>query len=377
MKIAITGGIAAGKSTVAKMLAEELGYPLFSVDTMIANIYEELAGFALHGKTSVFDQRLISKLHEQLCHHFGKGGIPSRQSIAEQLVQENNPAKFDMLERLFDPVALAMLEDMNTTFKNYVMEFPLLFEKGDPTKYDFVVNVESPLDVREHRASLRPFADPAKLALMMARQTTDENRRTLSHYTLVNPGTKGGNVLANLEKLQAQVKILALRVKLNRKQIGILSGSFDPFTNGHVDLVNNGFKLLDTVVIVIGTNRAKKPMFSIDERIAMIKASTYTDIDVIVLPDDELVINLAKQLDAKYIIRGLRNTTDFDYEQQIDLVQTKIAPEIKTLYFMPPRELTEVSSSLVKSLHGLNGWVEIAKPYVPAPVLEALIGKLK
>jgi len=149
----------------------------------------------------------------------------------------------------------------------------------------------------------------------------------------------------------------------------IYPGTFDPITNGHIDIVKRAAPLFDKVIITLALNIDKDPLFSIDERIEMIKRST-TDIkDVEVAQFSGLVVNFASSRDACVIIRGLRAVSDFEYEFQIALMNRKQRPEIDTVYLMPDARYTYLSSSIVKEVARHGGKVE---QLVPAYVLKKL-----
>lgn len=159
----------------------------------------------------------------------------------------------------------------------------------------------------------------------------------------------------------------------------VVSGSFDPLTNGHLYLVNEALNFFGKVYVVIAANPAKKGLLDFDERKALchevFDASSYDSrVDVSVLAQGYMLIEHAQALGATAIIRGLRNATDFEYEHSVDLVQRKIS-SIRTMYFITPREYTEVSSSLIRSIYGLQGWDRVIKDYVPPAVLTALLRK--
>lgn len=163
-----------------------------------------------------------------------------------------------------------------------------------------------------------------------------------------------------------------------RLRHGLVSGSFDPCTNGHKWLVMQALQHVDVVHIVIATNPNKKPLFTESERFDMLLElfeHQLMKVDVHVLPAKTMLIDYATEHGVDVIFRGLRNATDFEYEHAIDLVQTLRQPDIKTLYMMTPREFTEVSSSLVKSICGLTNWEDIVSRYVPDVVFDALRDK--
>lgn len=154
----------------------------------------------------------------------------------------------------------------------------------------------------------------------------------------------------------------------------LVVGSFDPITKGHVWMIEKAHELFDDVVIAVARNPNKKNLFSVDERIGAIYASLDPELHglVRVLDDRAFTVTYARDIGCTHIVRGIRNTTDFEFEHQLNLINREISGDIETVYLMPPRELIEVSSSMVKSLMGLHGWEKIAGRYVTDPVLEML-----
>ena len=165
-------------------------------------------------------------------------------------------------------------------------------------------------------------------------------------------------------------------------KIGIVAGSFDPITDGHTWLIGQSARLMHKLYVVIGVNPAKKSMFTPAERQAIIEETLRAEL----APEDfakirikflerSLLINFAIKKKAHYIFRGIRSTEDFNYEAQMLLVNRKLSPDVETMFMIPPRELTEVSSSTVKGLVGNDGWEAAVEGYVSAPVLAALRAK--
>ena len=153
----------------------------------------------------------------------------------------------------------------------------------------------------------------------------------------------------------------------------VYARTFDILTNGHVWMIQQGAALFDNLIVAIGENPGKHPVFSLGERIEMLKATThYTNVTVATFTGRYLV-DYAKEQGAGFVPRGVRNAQDYQYEQAMRHVNADLAPGITTVLLMPPRELAEVSSSLVRGLIGPAGWEKVVLPYVPGYVLAKLI----
>jgi pantetheine-phosphate adenylyltransferase len=162
-------------------------------------------------------------------------------------------------------------------------------------------------------------------------------------------------------------------------KIAVMAGSFDPVTYGHTWVIERALDLADTVHVIIGINPSKKYMFTTEERIKMMRSSLTTEFGTelgnraqIVTIGNRLVINYAAEVGATMLVRGIRNTEDFRVENDMNLIHKRLHPEIETAYFIPPRELTEVSSSVVKSVIGFDNWESAVQQYVNPSVLNEL-----
>tara|TARA_B100000925_G_scaffold39688_1_gene25896 strand:- start:14821 stop:15303 length:483 start_codon:yes stop_codon:yes gene_type:complete len=155
----------------------------------------------------------------------------------------------------------------------------------------------------------------------------------------------------------------------------IYPGSFDPFTNGHNDILNRALKIFDKVTIAVVKNSSKKYLFSLEDRVSMISElfSDQENIDCVGL-DSKLTVDLAKELNAKAIIRGLRAVSDFEYEFQIASINRSQNSEIESVFFTPNEKLSFISSSMVKELASYDG--DITK-FVHPDIEEVLKRKLK
>lgn len=155
-------------------------------------------------------------------------------------------------------------------------------------------------------------------------------------------------------------------------KIAVCPGSFDPITYGHLDIISRGAKIFDEVYVSILTNPSKKPLFTVEERVELIKEVTKDIPNVKVDSFQGLLVDYAKQIGATAIIRGLRAVSDFEYEMQLTSMNRFLSNEIETFYMMTNNQYSFLSSSIVKEVAQYNGKVSTL---VPEPVEKAL--KLK
>lgn len=159
---------------------------------------------------------------------------------------------------------------------------------------------------------------------------------------------------------------------------GVVAGSFDPITNGHLWVIREALNLVDVLYVTVGQNPGKQGYFSIAERehqIRMVLADVLWPDDfhkIRIGHCDGFLVQYASSVGADCIIRGIRNSTDFLYEQQLQAVNANIDPSISTIYIIPPNEHLECSSSVVRGLVGFNGWQEVVGKYVHPSIVEAL-----
>ena len=149
-------------------------------------------------------------------------------------------------------------------------------------------------------------------------------------------------------------------------------GTFDPITNGHIDIIQRACDLFDKVVVTVAINPTKSPLFTVQERIEFIAQSIKDYPQVSVDSFDGLVVDHAKTIGAVGIIRGLRAMSDFEYEFQMALMNRKLAKNINTVFLMPHEKYTYLNSSIIRNLASLNSDVA---DFVPPIVQKALIQK--
>ena len=153
----------------------------------------------------------------------------------------------------------------------------------------------------------------------------------------------------------------------------IYPGSFDPFTNGHLDLVHRAAKLFDHVIVAVAKSEGKGPLFSLDERLALIRQSIQGESNVTADAFDGLLVNYVDQQEGQAVIRGLRAVSDFEFEFQMALMNRKLNERVETIFMMPKDTYTFLSSRIVKEIARLGGDVSA---FVPSHVGVALREKL-
>ena len=153
----------------------------------------------------------------------------------------------------------------------------------------------------------------------------------------------------------------------------VYAGSFDPPTNGHLWMIQRGLELFDRLIVAIGNNPQKSYSFSVEQRIDFLRSSTASCERLTIAHfDNRYLVDYAKRMHANFILRGIRSPHDYEYERVMRHINSDMAPEIDTVFLMPPRDIAELSSSMIKGLIGPTGWEDIVRRYVPRPVFESL-----
>ena len=155
--------------------------------------------------------------------------------------------------------------------------------------------------------------------------------------------------------------------------LAIYPGSFDPVTNGHLDLIERGTKIFDRLVVAVLQNLEKDPLFSVDERVEMLREVTRAWPNVEVDIFDGLLVDYARQKKAQVLLRDIRAISDYEYELQMALMNRKLEPGIETVFMMPAQAYSYLSSRLVKEIARLGGAVD---GLIPAVVAERLKVKI-
>ncbi len=157
-------------------------------------------------------------------------------------------------------------------------------------------------------------------------------------------------------------------------KIGIYPGSFDPVTNGHLDILERALKLFDKVIISVALDTTKNPLFSVDDRLRLIREAVKGVKNVEVDSFKGLLVNYVKHKKATAVVRGLRAMTDFEYELQLALMNRKLDENMETVFLMPNEKYTYLSSNVVKEIARLGG--DVSK-LVPSVVSKSLAKKRK
>jgi len=158
-----------------------------------------------------------------------------------------------------------------------------------------------------------------------------------------------------------------------KKRLAIYPGTFDPITLGHLDIIERAVSVFDEVVIAVGRNIGKKPLFTVEERIEMIEKTTAHLDNVRVSFFDGLVVEYAKKLNAVAMIRGLRAMSDFEFEFQMALVNRTLSPDLVQVFLMPHEAYTHLNSTIVREVSSFGGDIS---PFVTPYVAEILHQKL-
>ena len=163
-------------------------------------------------------------------------------------------------------------------------------------------------------------------------------------------------------------------------KVGLYPGTFDPLTLGHMDIIRRGLKLVDRLVIGVATNPDKSPMFTLDERVEIVKRETAhlakeTGTDIEVIAFDELLMHFAERIKANMIIRGLRAVSDFEYEFQMAGMNASLNPDVETVFLMADARLQSIASRLVKEIAVLGGNISAFTPPNVVKDMKAKVGK--
>lgn len=155
----------------------------------------------------------------------------------------------------------------------------------------------------------------------------------------------------------------------------VYPGSFDPVTYGHLDIIRRSRSLADELIVGVLNNKAKTPLFSVEERVKMLKEMTKNMPGVKIVPFEGLLIDFAKEMSAGIVVRGLRAVTDFEYELQMAQTNNKLSPELETVFLTTSLEYSYLSSTIVKEVAAFGGDISQFVPGIVADLIEEKMNK--
>lgn len=166
---------------------------------------------------------------------------------------------------------------------------------------------------------------------------------------------------------------------MSMQRIGIFAGSFDPPTNGHLWMIQRGAEMFDELVVVLAVNPDKRGFFSLEKRqelMASLLAELPSHVRLATV-ERGFLVDFARREGAGFLLRGIRNTQDFEYEKSMARMNARMESDIRTVFLMPPGELEEISSSMVKGFIGVPGWQRWVRSCVPPCVFDAIEQQFK
>ena len=147
------------------------------------------------------------------------------------------------------------------------------------------------------------------------------------------------------------------------KRVALFPGSFDPFTKGHYDIVIRGLKLFDEIIVAIGQNTKKQRYFPLELMIEKVTETFQNEDKIKVVTYNELTASFVKKFDARYLLRGLRNTTDFEYENSIAQVNRYLNADLESVFLITSPEYAAINSSIIREVHRYDGDINVFLPY--------------
>jgi pantetheine-phosphate adenylyltransferase len=163
---------------------------------------------------------------------------------------------------------------------------------------------------------------------------------------------------------------------IDPNRAAVYTGAFDPLTFGHLDVIKRGRLLFDHLVVAIGVNPYKQPLFDVNERVALARELVSEFVNVSVDAFDELAVQFVRKIGARVILRGVRTLSDMEYEFSMSLTNKRLAPEVETVYLMADGEYSHISSTLIKQVARFGGEEAVSK-FVPSKLVDPIMVKIR
>ena len=337
----LTGGIGSGKTTVAKYLSERYGIPVFYSDEEAKRLYD--------------DPKFLSQVNEIV----GGGIIASDGTLDKKALAAiifSDETKKQQVEALVHPLVRENFKLWKETKISpiVIMESAIALQNGREG-FDYVVLVDAPESVRLERTMKRDNSSREKILSRMNSQKIDCSLVDFIIYNEFDFKDSADNLIHKLMNL--------------RENKAMFAGSFDPFTNGHLSILKQACAIFDTVYLCVAQNAEKKRRYSIDLMESAIEqtinSEKLTNCKVIIC--DYMIADLCKELGVSYLIRGLRNTSDYLYEENISKIYHETNPDLSMVYLRGDNDV--ISSSMVYEFVKYGKSVD---KYVPEHVLQVV-----
>ncbi len=381
MNIVVVGGVGSGKSTVTANLGLALrgDCAVDGVDRMVRQIHLTPEAYFDDVEQVLWAEMTAGRSRDEL-----RAAVFAYPELREHLEKMTSPAVLEQIREL---------KQKHHSFK--VLEFPLFFEKASyqmSDEFDIIIVVDAPEEVRISRCLKRGWSMTTIGQVISTQANSAQRSMRIENIVKRNPKTLIFEVNTNCPEEQTicDVHEIANRIKQaqlkrvqdTRTKVGVIGGTFDPITKGHEHVIQEAQRLMDYVIVAVAKNPTKKTVFSDSERRTMLLRSIAgmlnpTRVILMETPHDELLASWASKQGAEFLIRGIRTSTDWEYEQQIQFVQNRIAPHMSMVHILTPRDLLEVSSTLIRNSMHLRDWELVIKGYVSEGVLDIIREKIR
>ncbi|MCL2280386.1 pantetheine-phosphate adenylyltransferase [Candidatus Saccharibacteria bacterium] len=364
-KVIITGAVGSGKSTVGWIVEELTGDSVFDADEVVHAVLDEPS------MRQAFEEQDV----------FASDGSIDRTKMAVLVFDKNNHQKKELLENLTHPAVYRTLADFwqekqRAGQEIAFAEIPLLFESDKMREgYDASILVYADDEIRSRRIVERHKLTDEQARQRIEAQTPAWQNLAKADYVIVN------NSDQNLLKRQVENVLEQIAIDADVTKVAIYAGSFDPITNGHMEVIEQSLKVFNKIVIVVATsgNKTGGYMFTTKERADIVREATEQygpKIEVVELADD-FVAEYAKRHGIKNLVRGIRSTDDYIFEHDMAIANRIIFPQLDTVLIPSRRNGTEIISSTLikKEIYGTGNWEEIIRKFVPEATVRALRAK--